>query len=269
MKYRYLLALTLSALLLAGCTKPAPNTVATETENSVTKTSVAETTVSTVEAATAVTSVTEETTATAEITTETAIETETTAQDQPDPVAEKIWNFLSTYESKYTTDLYFLFDFNGDDFPEVAFVGWDMDTPYINVFDLSGSEPAFLGGTSQGLSPYSDDKDYIGLYCNEKGEYFYHSLAHYIINSSNGYSYNFERFIIPVDFENHTVEFTHDPTEQRNFDNEYDAEKYKERVFKELEPLTLVTELKTSYMAEDRDDEEAFRAMLAELTEIN
>ena len=196
-------------------------------------------------------------------------QTETTTQEQPDPISEKIWNFLSSYESTYTTDLYFLFDFNGDDFPEVAFVGWDMDTPYMNVFDLSGDEPVSLGGTVQGLSPYSDDEECIGLYCNEKGEYFYHSLAHYIIKNSDGYSYNFERFIIPVDFDSHIVEFTHDPTEQHNFDNEADAEKYKECVFKELEPLTLVTELKTSYMAEDRKDEEAFRAMLAELPKIN
>lgn len=250
MKYRPLLALSISALLLTGCTKPAPNTSIAETET-------------TAETTAAVTSATEETTvATAEII------TETTAQEQPDP-AEKIWGFLSAYESKYTTDLYFLFDFNGDDFPEVAFVGWDMDTPYMNVFNLSGSEPAFLGGTTQGLSPYSDDKECIGLYCNEKGEYFYHSLAHYIIKNSDGYSYNFERFIIPVDFDSRIVEFTHDPTEQRNFDNEYDAEKYKESVFKELEQLTLVTELKTSYVAANREDEEAFRAMLAELPKIN
>ena len=186
----------------------------------------------------------------------------------PDP-AEKIWNFLSTYESKYTTDLYFLFDFNGDDFPEVAFVGWDMDTPYMNVFDLSGDEPVSLGGTVQGLSPYSDDEECIGLYCNEKGEYFYHSLAHYLVKASEGYIYCFKRFTIPVDFENHTVEFTFEHTEYKHFDNEADAEKYKESVFKELEPLTLVTELKTSYMAANRDDEEAFRAMLAELPKIN
>ena len=191
----------------------------------------------------------------------------------PDP-AEKIWNFLSTYESKYTTDLYFLFDFNGDDFPEVAFVGWDMDTPYMNVFDLSGSEPAFLGGTVQGLSPYSDDEECIGLYRNDKGEYFYHSLEHYVmpnykLNGSSFDYYCFNRHIIPVDFDSHTVEFSFEGTDWKGFDNEADAEKYKERVFKELEQLTLVTELKTSYMAEDRDDEEAFRAMLAELTEIN
>lgn len=189
---------------------------------------------------------------------------ETTAQVQPDP-AEKIWNFLSTYESAYTTDLYFLFDFNGDDFPEVAFVGWNMDTPYMNVFDLSGGEPVFLGGTVQGLSPYSEEKECIGLYRNDKGEYFYHSLAHFLVKSSEGYIYCFERFVIPVDFENHTVEFTFEHTEQRSFDNEADAEKYKDRVFKELEPLTLVTELKTSYMVADREDEEAFRAMLADV----
>lgn len=189
--------------------------------------------------------------------------------------AEKIWNFLSTYESPDLPNKYFLFDFNGDDFPEVAFIGWDEDMfhklsyPYMTVYDLSGNEPVSLGGTSQGLSPYSDDKECIGLYCNEKGEYFYHSLAHYIIKNSDGYSYNFERFIIPVDFDSHIVEFTHDPTEQRNFDNEYDAEKYKERVFKELEPLTLVTELKTSYMVADRDDEEAFREMYSGGWKIN
>lgn len=262
MKYRYLLALTLSALLLAGCTKPAPDT------------SITETTVATTENTTAVTSATEETTATTEITTGTAIETETTAQEQSDPVAEKIWNFLSTYESKYTTDLYFLFDFNGDDFPEVAFVGWDMDTPYMNVYDLSGDEPVSLGGTVQGLSPYSDDEECIGLYCNEKGEYFYHSLAHYVmpnykLNGSSIDYYCFKRYIIPVDFESHTVEFTFEHTEFKGFDNEADAEKYKERVFKELEPLTLVTELKTSYMAEDREDEEAFREMYSGDWKIN
>lgn len=199
---------------------------------------------------------------------------ETTAQVQPDP-AEKIWSFLSDYESPDLPNKYFLFDFNGDDFPEVAFIGWDEDMfhklsyPYMTVYDLSGSEPVSLGGTSQGLSPYSDDKECIGLYCNEKGEYFYHSLAHCTIKNSKGYSYNFERFIIPVDFDSHVVEFTHEPTEQRNFDNESDAEKYKERIWKELEQCTLVTELKTSYMVEDKDDEEAFRAMLANLPKIN
>lgn len=263
MKYRYLLALTLSALLLAGCTKPAPNTSITETE-----TSVAETTVATAETTTAVTSATEETTATTEITTKTAIETETTAQEQPDP-AEKIWNFLSTYESPDLSNKYFLFDFNGDNFPEVAFVGWYIDIPYMNVYDLSSGKPVSLGSTHQGLSPYSDDRECIGLYCNDKGEYFFHSLSYYAIKNSNGWKHVMERYVTPVDFDNHTVEFIPDPTEQRSFDNEYDAEKYKERVFKELEPLTLVTELKTSYMVADRDDEEAFRAMLAELAEIN
>ncbi len=191
-----------------------------------------------------------------------------TPRSTPAP-AEKIWNFLSTYESTYTTDLYFLFDFNGDDFPEVAYVGWDMLTPYMNVFDLSGSEPVSLGGTVQGLSPYSDDKECIGLYCNEKGEYFYHSLAHYVVKDSEGYSYCFERFAIPVDFDSHTVEFSFEGTDWKSFDNEADAEKYKESVFKELEQLTLVTELKTSYMAVNKSDEEAFRAMLAELPKIN
>ena len=191
----------------------------------------------------------------------------------PDP-AQKIWNFLSTYESTYTTDLYFLFDFNGDDFPEVTYIGWDMDTPYMNVFDLSGSEPVFLGGTVQGLSPYSDDKECIGLYCNDKGEYFYHSLEHYVmpnykLNGSSFDYYCFNRHIIPVDFDSHTVEFSFEGTEWKGFDNESDAEKYKERVFKELEQLTLVTELKTSYMAVNKSDEEAFRAMLAELPKIN
>lgn len=191
----------------------------------------------------------------------------------PDPT-EKIWSFLSTYESKYTTDLYFLFDFNGDDFPEVAFVGWDMDTPYMNVFDLSGDEPVSLGGTVQGLSPYSDDEECIGLYCNDKGEYFYHSLEHYVmpnykLNGSSFDYYCFNRHIIPVDFDSHTVEFSFEGTEWKGFDNEADAEKYKESIFKELEQLTLVTELKTSYMAKNRDDEEAFRAMLAELPKIN
>ena len=192
----------------------------------------------------------------------------------PDP-SEKIWNFLSTYESPDLPNKYFLFDFNGDDFPEVAFVGWDEDMfhklsyPYMTVYDLSGNEPVSLGGTSQGLSPYSDDKECIGLYCNDKGEYFYHSLAHYVVKDSNGYSYNFERFIIPVNFDSHVVEFTHDPTEQRNFDNEVDVEKYKERIWKELEQCTLVTELKTSYMVEDKDDEEAFREMLSEFLQIN
>lgn len=263
MKHKLLLALTISALLLAGCTKPASKP--TETEVSAVA---AETT-------TAVTSATAETTVETKITSDTEAATETTAQEQPDPIAEKIWNFLSNYESPDIPNKYFLFDFNGDDFPEVAFVGWDEDMfhklsyPYMTIYDLSGNEPVPLGGTSQGLSPYSDDKECIGLYCNEKGEYFYHSLAHYIIKGSKGYSYNFERFIIPVDFDNCIVEFTHDPTEQRNFDNETDAEKYKERVWEELEQCTLVTELKTSYMAENKKDEEAFRTMLADLPKIN
>ena len=253
MKYRHLLALSLSALLLTGCTKPAPNTSIAETET-------------TAETTTAVTSATEETTvATAEII------TETTAQEQSDPVAEKIWDFLSDsdYTDGHTTDLYFLFDFNGDDFPEVAIVGWYIDTPYVNVYDLSSGKPISLGSTHQGLSPYSDDRECIGLYRNEKGEYFYHSLSYYAIKNSNGWKHVMERYVTPVDFDNHTVEFIPDPTEQRSFDNEADAEKYKESIFKELEQLTLVTELKTSYMAEDRDDEAAFRAMLAELTKIN
>ena len=264
MKYKQLLALTLSALLLAGCTKPAPET---------------ETTVTTSET-TAVTSATEETTAETEFTsvseniTETETVSETTVQEQPDPVAEKIWNFLSDYKSDYTTDLYFLFDFNGDEFPEVAYVGWDMDTPYMNVFDLSGNEPVFLGGTTQGLSPYSNDKECIGLYCNENGEYFYHSLEHYVmpnykLNGSSFDYYCFNRHIIPVDFDSHTVEFSFEGTDWKGFDNEADAEKYKESIFEELDQLTLVTELKTSYMVKDRNDEEAFRAMLADLPKIN
>ena len=253
MKYKQLLALSLSILLLAGCTKPAPMPVETEA-------SVSETTVTTTETTTAVTSATEET----------KIETETTMQEQPDPISEKIWNFLSTYESAYTTDLYFLFDFNGDDFPEVAYIGWDMDTPYMNVFDLNGNEPVSLGGTTQGLSPYSDDEQCIGLYCNDKGEYFYHSLEHYVmpnykLNGSSFDYYCFNRHIIPVDFDSHTVEFSFEGTEWKGFDNESDAEKYKESVFKELEQLTLVTELKTSYMVADRDDEETFRAMLEDV----
>ena len=81
MRYRYLLALTLSALLLVGCTKPALNTSNAETETSVTETSatetsVAETTVATAETTTAVTSATEETTV-------------TTAETAPEKLAEK------------------------------------------------------------------------------------------------------------------------------------------------------------------------------------
>ncbi len=272
MKYKCLLALSISALLLAGCTKPAPNGDAAETETSATETSVA--TAETTTAVTVETTSETEVSCVTEAPSVTEITTETTAQEQPDPISEKIWNFLSTYESKYTTDKYFLFDFNGDNFPEVAYIGWDMLTPYMNVYDLSGSEPAFLGGTVQGLSPYSDDEECIGLYRNEKGEYFYHSLEHYVmpnykLNGSSFDYYCFNRHIIPVDFDSHTVEFSFEGTDWKGFNNEADAEKYKERVFKELEQLTLVTELKTSYMAEDRKDEEAFRAMLDEFTEIN
>lgn len=260
MKYRQLLALTLSALLLAGCTKPAPKPAETET-------SVTETSVTAAETTTAVTSATEETSMVAA----TEITTETTVQEQLDPAAEKIWNFLSDsdYTDGHTTDLYFLFDFNGDDFPEVAFVGWYIDIPYMNVYDLSSGKPVSLGSTHQGLSPYSDDRECIGLYCNDKGEYFYHSLSYYAIKNSNGWKHVMERYITPVDFDNHTVEFIPDPTEQRNFDNEADAEKYKERIWKELEPLTLVMELKTSYMAENSKDEEAFREMLSAFPQIN
>ena len=254
MKHK-IIALTLSALLLSGCAKPAPQTEAsvTETEMSVT----AETT-------TGVSVTTAETTAfETEAVTETAAEA--TVAEETDPIAQKLWEFISDYESTDLPNNYFLFDFNGDDFPEVAYIGWNMDTPYMNVYDLSGSEPVYLGGTSQGLSPYSDDKECIGLYYNENtGEYFYHSLAHYIIKSSKGYSYVFERFVTSVDFDNHTVEFTPDPTEQRSFDNEADAESYKERIFKELEQCTLVTELKTSYMAENCNDREAFDKMLSD-----
>ena len=60
MKHRLLLTLTLSAILLTGCTKPAP-----KADISVTETSVVETTavtVTTAETTTAVTSATEETT---------------------------------------------------------------------------------------------------------------------------------------------------------------------------------------------------------------
>lgn len=262
MKYRPLLALSLSALLLTGCTKPAPNGDAAETETSAT-----ETTVATAETTTTVTITAMKT----EASSATEIVTEVTVQEQPDPVAEKIWDFLSDsdYSDGHTTDLYFLFDFNGDDFPEVAFVGWYIDIPYVNVYDLSSGKAVSLGSTHQGLSPYSNDKECIGLYCNEKGEYFYHSLSYYAIKNSNGWKHIMERYITPVDFDNHTVEFIPDPTEQRSFDNEADAEKYKESVFKELEQLTLVTELKTSYMVADREDEEAFRAMLADLPNIN
>ncbi len=268
MKHRYLLALTLSAGLLTACAAHSPEEIS-ETAEVTAETTMA-VTVTTAETSTYIT------TAETEIPTEITVDTETTAQKEADPIAEKIWNFLSAYEGPDLPSKYFLFDFNGDDFPEVAFVGWDEDMfynisyPYMNVYDLSGNEPVSLGCTSQGLSPYSDDKECIGLYYNENtGEYFYHSLAHYILKSSKGYSYNFERFITPVDFGSSSVEFTLDPTEQRNFDNESDAEKYKERVWKELEQLTLVMELKTSYMAENSSDKEAFKEMLSGNWEIN
>ena len=264
MKCRLFFSAILSALLLAGCTKPAPKPAETETSSAAAET---------VTAPIVTTAETEVSSAS-----ETAAESETaeeTTVAPDDENAEKIWSFLSTYESTYTTDLYFLFDFNGDDFPEVAYIGWDMDTPYMNVYDLSGDEPVFLGGTTQGLSPFSDDEQCIGLYRNENtGGYFYHSLSYYIrpnnrFSGSGSDYYCFNRYIIPVDFENHSVEFTFEETEHKNFSSEADAEKYKERVWKELEQCTLVTELKTSYMVKPRDDEKAFREMLAALPELN
>lgn len=117
--------------------------------------------------------------------TETKMETETEKETVPaeDDIAfdNELVSDLADIIEKHNGERFFMYDFNRDGCPEIAFYGYDMLTAYFNIYDFSSGEPVLMGTAIPGECSQNTDIDCCcELYFDENnGEYVYTSLSRY------------------------------------------------------------------------------------------
>ena len=123
---------------------------------------------------------TKATTAT-ETETETESEKETVPADDDIAFDDKLVSALTDIIERHNGYNFFMYDFNLDGCPEIAFYGYDMLTAYFNIYDFSSGEPVLMGTAIPGECSQNTDIDCCcELYFDESNsEYVYASLSRY------------------------------------------------------------------------------------------
>lgn len=115
--------------------------------------------------------------------TTTATETKTETVPAEDDIAfdDKLVSALADIIERNNGYNFFMYDFNLDGCPEIAFYGYDMLTAYFNIYDFSSGEPVLMGTAIPGECSQNTDIDCCcELYFDESnGEYVYASLSRY------------------------------------------------------------------------------------------
>lgn len=120
--------------------------------------------------------------------------------------ARKIDDF-EDFQRGYVADG--IYDFNGDGVPEIYVGGWDMNTPYAAVYDISKGDPERILGMTTKMDFYNNFYNgNIELYYDRKeNKYFYYTMACYLSGDdiAKPTMYFIEKSRIDVDFENHIL----------------------------------------------------------------
>lgn len=101
-----------------------------------------------------------------------------------------------------------IYDFNGDGVPEIYVGGWDMDTPYAAVYDISGDNPEFMFSmTTTTIDSTTLFDGIIYLYYDRKeNQYFYYAMTYWWSDDGFGnMMYFIDKSRVDVDLENHIL----------------------------------------------------------------
>lgn len=158
--------------------------------------------------------------------------------------ARKIDNF-DDIQRGYVADG--IYDFNGDDVPEIYVGGWDMITPYAAVYDISKGDPEYIFGMTAEMDFYDDTyAGNIELYYDRKeNKYFYYAMTSYWFGGTVGdtITYTIVQSRIDADFENHIL-----GEKQYSQEDFFDEDEWKaacEKAEKELYSYALIDTLRT------------------------
>lgn len=139
-----------------------------------------------------------------------------------------------------------IYDFNGDGVPEIYVGGWDMDTPYTAVYDISGDAPEFMFSMTTTTIDSTTLFDGIIYLCYDRKEnqYFYYTMTYW--QSDDGLEdkmYFIDKSRIDADLENHILgEELHS---QEDFSDEDEWKAACEEAEKELCNYVLIDTLRT------------------------
>lgn len=171
---------------------------------------------------------------------ESVAETTGTEESLVRECVQKITDFAENprkYNDRYTNGEICLFDFNADGFPEVCFYGHDMLAPYLNVFDISGDKPVFMGGTNLGMCPLNinGSSDCISLYYDRsRDEYFYYSCVLCADSGGTLETINtLTEYVTPVNFGD-SPQFSFEPTASKTFKDTSESGAYIAEAFEKL-----------------------------------
>lgn len=123
--------------------------------------------------------------------TETTTETETVPADDDIAFDDEFVSALTDIIEQHNGYNFFMYDFNRDGFPEIAFYGYDMATQYCAIYDFSSDEPSNYAYAIPGQCTADESCDMcIELYENtDTDEKFYISFSRYISKDDAGFIY--------------------------------------------------------------------------------
>lgn len=155
-------------------------------------------------------------TTTATTSTETETETETEKETVPaeDDIAfdDKLVSALADIIEKHNGERFFMYDFNRDGCPEIAFYGYDMITAFFDIYDFSSGVTVSVGAVTLGecslnsdnycLADRNIDDGCLEFYCNKNmDEYLYVSLLRYA-DGSGGEALTFVQMMLRMPVSN-------------------------------------------------------------------
>lgn len=123
--------------------------------------------------------------------TETETKTETKKETVPaeDDIAfdNELVSALADIIERHNGYNFFMYDFNLDGCPEIAFYGYDMATQYCAVYDFGGNSSNYAYAVPGQCTADENCDMCIELYANtDTDEKFYISFSRYIIKSEDG-----------------------------------------------------------------------------------
>lgn len=119
---------------------------------------------------------------------ETETEKETVPADDDIAFDNELVSALADIIERHNGYNFFMYDFNLDGCPEIAFYGYDMATQYCAVYDFSGGNSSNYAYAVPGQCTEDENCDMcIELYANTAAdEKFYISFSRYILESADG-----------------------------------------------------------------------------------
>ncbi len=214
MKFLKITAAILSLALLTACNSA---------QSVQTSGTVSESEMSAVATAAETTAKTETQTEAPAITT-TAAETETEQSADELAFDNELVSALADIIESHNGGRFFMYDFDRDGCPEIAFYGYDMITAYFDIYDFSSGEAVSMGAVTPGecslnadntclADRYIDDGCLEFYYSKDADEYLYVSLLRYA-DGSGGEALTFVQMMLRMPV-NGDIDFGRGVTEEK------------------------------------------------------